>query len=148
MMAATEPSAQLLLKRGSNAGSTQTGQYHHSQPLESPCKHVQHAWEPLVLISCRPMISWFKGATASSLVKTGFGRKVKRSWYLGDLVSECSFDFMSIPTKTYDLKQNSNSKTLFYKDCSLGSVKNLFYNYFLLSYWWADIKLQALFIYI
>ena len=39
---------------------------------------------------------------------------------------------------------NSNSKTLFYKDCSLGSVKNLS----LLSYWWIDIKLQALFIYI
>ena len=42
---------------------------------------------------------------------------------------------------------NSNSKTLFYKDCSLGSVKNLSNNLSLLSYWWIDIKLQALFIF-
>ena len=31
-------------------------------------------------------------------------------------------------------KSNSNSKTLFYKDCSLGSVKNLSNNESLLSY--------------
>ena len=45
-------------------------------------------------------------------------------------------------------RENLKSKTLFYKDCSLGSVKNLSNNKSLLSYWWTYIKLQALFIYI
>ena len=35
---------------------------------------------------------------------------------------------------------NSNLKTLFYKDFSLGSVKNLSNNQSLLSYWWLDIR--------
>ncbi len=43
---------------------------------------------------------------------------------------------------------NSSSKTLFYKDCSLGSVKNPSNNKSLRSYWWVNIKLQASFIYI
>ena len=39
--------------------------------------------------------------------------------------------------------ENLNSKTLFYKDCSLGSVKNQSNYKSLLSYWWVNIKLQA-----
>ena len=45
--------------------------------------------------------------------------------------------------QTETQRENSNTKTLFYKDCSLGSVKNLSINWSLLSYWWVDIKLQA-----
>ena len=42
--------------------------------------------------------------------------------------------------------ERENLKTLFYKDCSLGSDKNLSNKYSLLSYWCVGIELQALFI--
>ena len=44
------------------------------------------------------------------------------------LCTDGSICFLPLLTSVLILNSNSSSKTLFYKDCSLGSVKNLFNN--------------------